>query len=362
MAKKHTKKTPLPAGSGEPKQTRKDETNDTRRAKALILSALTAGGVFQMNSWQVQAHGNRSSHAPNTTGIVHFSPNDYIVMRAALTHPNFENVNELVTLSSAVSAASATGTADPAKVKELEARKATLTKQLLQQSASLKPLEFVRRGDTSAAIASIEGEGWPERVLGNYLWTLLDIAYLNRQGLETQQDLARFRQIAEPAMAYCQRLLTVIPARQATTQDLSATDRSAEIYHNIASFLTLANNPSAEDVAMARDAAERALKIQTELRDQNKIMRANWMVGEVNRKGKSVANAQKYLQIALTQAQNLKDEPGIAWAQFSLAQVLEQSQPARAKTLAAGARQLAASSKSKDTSMDFLRVELAKGQ
>lgn len=34
-----------------------------RRVRALILGSLATGGVFQLNSWQAQAHGNRSTKA-----------------------------------------------------------------------------------------------------------------------------------------------------------------------------------------------------------------------------------------------------------------------------------------------------------
>jgi len=32
-----------------------------RRVRALILGSLATGGAFQLNSWQAQAHGNRST-------------------------------------------------------------------------------------------------------------------------------------------------------------------------------------------------------------------------------------------------------------------------------------------------------------
>lgn len=34
-----------------------------RRVRALIIGSLAAGGAFQLNGWQAQAHGNRSSHS-----------------------------------------------------------------------------------------------------------------------------------------------------------------------------------------------------------------------------------------------------------------------------------------------------------
>lgn len=34
-----------------------------RRLRALIIGTVAAGGAFQLNGWQAQAHGNRSSNA-----------------------------------------------------------------------------------------------------------------------------------------------------------------------------------------------------------------------------------------------------------------------------------------------------------
>jgi hypothetical protein len=34
-----------------------------RRLRGLVLGAMAAGGAFQLNGWQAQAHGNRSSHS-----------------------------------------------------------------------------------------------------------------------------------------------------------------------------------------------------------------------------------------------------------------------------------------------------------
>src|ERR1700738_4665087 len=84
----------------------KEATNEKhRRAKALIVSALTAGGVFQINTWQVQAHGNRSSHTATKFQQAYFSPEDYLVMRQSLTAPNAAVTGELAQLTSSLAKA-----------------------------------------------------------------------------------------------------------------------------------------------------------------------------------------------------------------------------------------------------------------
>jgi hypothetical protein len=68
---------------------------DVRWRKALILGALTGGGVFQMNSWQAQACGNRSSHRVAIFQTPYFSPNDYVLMRQGLSsEPRTRKVGE----------------------------------------------------------------------------------------------------------------------------------------------------------------------------------------------------------------------------------------------------------------------------
>jgi ferric-dicitrate binding protein FerR (iron transport regulator) len=39
----------------------KQAADRRRRVRALILGSLATGGAFQLNSWQAQAHGNRST-------------------------------------------------------------------------------------------------------------------------------------------------------------------------------------------------------------------------------------------------------------------------------------------------------------
>jgi hypothetical protein len=38
-----------------------------RRLRALIIGTVAAGGAFQLNGWQAQAHGNRSSHEASSS-------------------------------------------------------------------------------------------------------------------------------------------------------------------------------------------------------------------------------------------------------------------------------------------------------
>lgn len=51
--------------SDEEKQSQETEAQRARkrRLRALIIGTVAAGGAFQLNGWQAQAHGNRSSHA-----------------------------------------------------------------------------------------------------------------------------------------------------------------------------------------------------------------------------------------------------------------------------------------------------------
>src|SRR5688572_25382587 len=74
-------------------------TANRAKMRALIVSALAAGGVFQMNSWQIQAHGNRSSHSALAFQTPSISPEDYILMRQVLTGPKTPDTDQLIQLS-----------------------------------------------------------------------------------------------------------------------------------------------------------------------------------------------------------------------------------------------------------------------
>lgn len=46
---------------GEAERLAKARAKRRQRVRALILGSLASGGAFQLNGWQAQAHGNRSS-------------------------------------------------------------------------------------------------------------------------------------------------------------------------------------------------------------------------------------------------------------------------------------------------------------
>ena len=95
MAKKRKPKQRVASTAREAEIDNPTVKGDVRWRKALILGALTGGGVFQMNSWQAQACGNRSSHRVAIFQTPYFSPNDYVLMRQGLSsEPRTRKVGE----------------------------------------------------------------------------------------------------------------------------------------------------------------------------------------------------------------------------------------------------------------------------
>jgi hypothetical protein len=336
-----------------------DGATDSQRTKALILSALTAGGVFQMNSWQVQAHANRSSHSVATFATPYFSPNDYVLMRRSLSMPNDALVREMIDIRRSLAATPRR--LSTTEVTTLEQRRNAIEERL-RSDAPPQVVTMLRSGDISGAVASIEGEGFPERVLGDYMWALLDVAYLTRSDPATPLDTKTFDAIAAPAMDYSQQVLRTIPKGTVPPQDLAAKERAAEILHNIASFTVEEQNPSEADLKRALDAAQRALQVRQELKQPLATMRAYWMLGEVQRRAGQRDAATQSLNVALRQATTLKDRSGVAWANHSLARIArEAGDPADAKRHEAAARAIVKELAGKDTSIDFLRLEMERG-
>jgi len=362
VAKKRDKEPQTAPAVRNPENQNPTVQGDPRRRKALILGALTAGGVFQMNSWQAQACGNRSSHCVATFQTPYFSPNDYVLMRQTLTAPDANQTRELADVTANLNTLrSRASVAADANTQELASRKTALENDLKLRASSARALDFIRQGDTAGAVAAIEGQGWPDRVLGEYLWAFLDIAYLNGQGT-SDGNVKNFVAIAKPALAYCDKLLTALEAQPSTVQNRAAKERIAEIEHNVASFTILPATVSAEDLQMATTAAERALKIRTELAQPPQVMRAKWMVGQCYLKAGKLADAQRQFQQSLAEATKLKDGSGIAWSKYSLALAMKTSNPAQATRYQSDARQFAENFRGKDSTVDFLKIELAAQQ
>ena len=53
-----------------------------RRLRALVVGAVAAGGAFQLNGWQAQAHGNRSSHGVSSVRDAAVLTEDMVVNAA----------------------------------------------------------------------------------------------------------------------------------------------------------------------------------------------------------------------------------------------------------------------------------------
>jgi hypothetical protein len=342
--------------------------------RALIISALAAGGVFQMNSWQIQAHGNRSSHSALAFQSPSISPDDYVLMRQVLTGPRTGDTDQLTQLSIQLKALGGANNiaAMTESHQKLLGQKRAIEQKLGIPSTTRQVIRFLRQGDTDAAVAAIEGQGWPERVLQDYQWTLLDIAYLDEGDGQkfTANQQKDFLAIAKPAASYVDKVLAVTSGHTLTTPELASKERVAEILHNIASFIVLMDNVDGATLDFGQQAAERALKVRMELNKPDTIMRANWMVAQYHIRANRTEQAVKYLTTSLQQAEQLKDVPGIAWAKYSLANALRGSKSAasavntknnaQAAKLDTEVKQIVSQFKGQDTTMDFLRIQLQK--
>lgn len=330
-----------------------------QHSRAVLISALAAGGVFQLNGWQVQAHGNRSSHAVATLSAITVTPNDYVLLRQSLSSPNAGETRQLVEVTERIRSLRGQALSSP-QAQQLITLRETLKDKLRLRASTHQSLEFLRQGDTAAAIAAIEGEGWTERVLGEYLWALLDVAYLGRQGdAFTAEHMQEFVTLAKAATAYSEKALSSLPALGSSPQGAATKERIAEIYHNIASF-TLPDDGtvSAADLKFGRQAADRALALRRELQRKPEIMRALWTVGKHQLRAGELAEARKSFQGSLQQATELKDLAGIAWSKSYLAKVTPD--PATARRLEADADRLVESGQAQDVSLQFLRLERKK--
>lgn len=347
---------------GKKEKAQRPSKDDRRRARAFIISALTAGGVFQMNTWQVQAHGNRSTHSVVAFQNPYFSPNDYVMLRQTSRAPNSPQTAELVQLTAQMHdiEQSARQSGEYARLK---ARKQALEQELVSKANASPILHFVHDNDVAGAVASIEGQGWTESVLNEYLWGMLDAAYLNHSSDQfTASDLKGFMALARPAAAYIDKTLAALPQGTASPQELGAKAQMAEILHNIASFTALPTHMPADDLAFGRAAALKGLQLRIDMNQPLETMRANLMVGQHYQKANQLKEAEHYFRVALEQATALKNQPEVAMAANSLASVLKASNPAEAARLKQQARRLIQGHSGQSSTVDALRVQLAAGE
>ena len=321
-------------------------------SRAVIISALAAGGVFQLNGWQVQAHGNRSSHAVASMSTVAFTPADYVLTRPS-AEPNAQAARQLALVTEQLRGNRLAANAP--EVQRLQALKAGLESQLQLGSTVRQSVEFVRQGDVDAAIAMIEGEGSPARVLAEYNWTLLDVAYMGREGnVFTASHMNEFVTLSKAAMAYSEKALRSHPA------DRLVKEQVAEIYHNVASF-TLPDDgaASASDLKLGRGAAEQALNLRQELGQKYETMVAYQMVGKHYLRAHQTEKARATFEAALKIATDLNDLPGIGWSKAELAKSVQKSDAQKARSLRSDAVRIAQKAEPKDVSLQALRLELS---
>ena len=256
-------------------------------------------------------------------------------MRQELRAPNASETLALGMLTKRLADGLAAG-ASPQNAQTIAAlinQKAQLETTLKLGRTSQDVVNLLRQNDVNGATAAIEGFGEPERVLDEYLWTLLDIAYLGRQGTSfTDQTLSLFTPVAQRAKAYCQRILGTLPKQDLSSGDRYIKTKIAEIAHNIASFSLPDQGTTPPDLrALGQEMALFALQLRQELNQPYETMIANWMVGKYYLSARDFPAAKQYLQTSIDQATALNDLTGIAWGKTTMAAVL------RAEIAAAGA-------------------------
>ena len=340
---------------------------DRKQARALIISALATSGVFQLNGWQVQAHGNRSSHSVASVQNTLFSPTDYVLLRQTLTEPGTPATLDLAQATEQLRILWERGpvVVELPEFNQLVELRENLIQDLRLSPVSSRVLDFLNTCDPAAAIATIEGSGTQQDVLDQYLWVLLDLAYLGRDGeMFTSTHLDDFMAIAQPAMEFVDGVIAELaqqmfpPGTNAHFAWMNLAVRSAEILHNIASF-TLPDDDGASEADMATglNAAEKALEIRQLLQQPAETMRAHWMVGNHHFRAGDLEAAESSFATALSQAEALGDQAGIAWSKTFLAKVLADTDPAAAAVLDQEARETINGVEVENLMIEFLRIQ-----
>ncbi|RMB12357.1 hypothetical protein [Eilatimonas milleporae] len=290
--------------------------------RRLIIGTLAAGGAFQLNGWQAQAHGNRSSHDLAALRSDLFMPSDYVAFRQQMTAPT---APETVALMRLYRDRANLGTRDGEKMASLQRDTRAFEDSLRLRETSRQAMLLVKAGKTDAAVAAIEGEGHPEKVAFEYLWTITDIVYLNQQGNDlTNENERELLAISKAAMAFNERTLKSLGAKDNTVLDEALMLRIAEIYHNIASYMIPdIGEMSDRALKMGYQAAKMGLETrQMMTSDQAKeIMIAKWTLARYEGlRGRTERATDLYNQ-SIREAEALKDEAGVAWGRFGLAEL-----------------------------------------
>jgi hypothetical protein len=342
---------------------------ERERLRAMIIGALAAGGAFQLNGWQVQAHGNRSSHSVASVQQAVFRPDDYILMRQQYLAPSSDVTVQLAQVTEQLR----TLQSQPVRIEatdqfnKLVALKAQIEEGVHVGPTTAKALRLLRAQQVDEAIAAIEGEGSPECILNAYLWALLDLGYLGRRdGKFTADHIAEFGTVAKWAVAYSEKVLSqsnalgplsALAAPQAS-MEVAARTRVAEIYHNIASF-TLPEDGIVppELLAQGRDAAQRALKLRRELGQPYETVIALLTVGKHAVRANDTVEAKRLFTEAVQQAEKSGRRDAVAWAKAYLARVIACEDPDRAAGLNREVDQIINQTQESCSLLEALRIE-----
>ena len=307
-------------------QEEEDALKRRKRVRTLILGTLAASGAFQLNGWQAQAHGNRSSHSASALRSDLFLPQDYITFRQQLTAPTAEETLVLSRLSTRMTTLRSSPGMSRSKTSEmrtLQRQIDTIADKLRLRETSRQTLEFIQQGDMDAAVAVIEGEGDPERVSYEYLWTITDLAYSGSKGNQlTSEPLAALTALSKRAMQYVDGARTKFPSRDRTDMERAVLVRMAEIYHNIASYMVPdVGQPTPEGLKLGYEAAQKAHALRVELDQSTEALIGMWTVANYEALMGNHDKATALHKEALAKAQAMNDPVQAAWNTYSLAKL-----------------------------------------
>lgn len=306
-------------------QEEEDRQKRRKRVRTLILGTLAASGAFQLNGWQAQAHGNRSSHSASALQSNLFLPQDYITFRQQLTAPTAEETLVLSRLSTRMTTLRRSPGVTRTKTNEmrtLQRQLDSIADKLRLRETSRQTLEFIQQGDIDAAVAVIEGEGDPELVTYEYLWTITDLAYMGSKGNQlTSEPLVPLTLLCQRAMQYVDGARSRMSAN-GTDMERAVLIRMAEIYHNIASYMVPdIGQPTPEGLKLGYEAARKAHALRVELNQPTEALIGLWTVANYEALTGNRDKAIALHKEALAKAQAMDNPVQAAWNTYSLAKL-----------------------------------------
>jgi len=304
-----------------------EQARRRKQLRTIVVGTLTATGAFNLDGWQAQAHGNRSSHSTVALRSDLFLPQDYVTFRQQVTAPTAAETATLSRLTNSIKALQSRlslSVAERADIDVLQKQLDSLEdKQQLRETSRIT-LNLIRQGDINGAVAAIEGAGEPERVTYEYLWAITDVAYLGRKGnqltTETQNELLA---ISQPSMRYADSVRDVLlKLKERSAAETVVLTRIAEIYHNIASYLVPdIGKPSPAALQLAFEAAQKGRDLRADLGQPTEMLIADWTVAWLEALRGNVAVSKRLHREAIVRAERVGNVVQVAWNKYSLARI-----------------------------------------